>query len=673
MSNTHQGYKHWEYTSDANQIVWLKCNRQNARANSLDVESLNELAAILTNIKEAAVKGLVIQSAKKDSFIVGADIKQFRQLKDSDEAYQILRKGQLVFEQLANLPFPSVALIRGFCLGGGLELALACRYRVAEDCPKTRLGFPEIQLGIHPGWGGTVRLPPLIGLPRALDMILKARLVSAKEAARSGLVHTAQPARELHRAVLYYLDQQPKAEPPSWIKLTEVFKPLIIAFVSKQLRKKVNPDHYSAPFAALKLYQGNPYPDPFENEAHSVAKLMLTDTSRELVRVFFLREQLKNQAQGVSSEIKWVHVVGAGTMGGDIAAWCVLRGLHVSLQDREAKFIAPAIKRAAQLFEKHLKKTYLVEEALSRLLPDVEGYGIPHADLIIEAIVENLEAKQDLFKNLESKIKPTCIMATNTSSITLGDISKALENPSRLIGLHFFNPVAQMPLVEVVHYEQSHPEVIDQATAFVLKIDRLPAKVKSSPGFLVNRVLMPYLLEAMLMFEEGLSVTEIDKAALWFGMPMGPLALADKVGLDICLAVADNLAKHFDRPLPNQLREWVQAGRLGSKSGHGFYHYKAGKLVKEKALSSGVQFKEISDRLILALLNESVACLREGIVSNQDLLDAAVIFGTGFAPFRGGPLEYARKRGIDDIIRRLTELSAKLGKRFTPDPGWNQI
>ncbi|HYF97687.1 MAG TPA: 3-hydroxyacyl-CoA dehydrogenase NAD-binding domain-containing protein [Coxiellaceae bacterium] len=673
MISTHHDYKNWEYHLDEQNIAWLSFNRQEASANSLDVASLEELAQILAELKEHPPAGLVIQSAKENGFIMGADVKQFTELKDPEEAYQILRKGQIVFAELEGLAFPTVALIRGFCLGGGLELALACRYRVVEDCPKVRLGFPEIKLGIHPGWGGTVRLPPLVGMPKALELILQTRLLSAKEAYRCGLVTTAQPARELHRAVIYYLTQQPKLPGSNWASFSLALKPLLVPYVRRQLKKKVDPKHYPAPYAALDLYQGGAG-DSYEAEARSVAKLMLTPTCRELVRVFFLRDQLKSQAQIKSSTIRYVHVVGAGTMGGDIAAWCVLRGFQVSLQDREPKFIAPAIKRATALFKKHLKQEHLVEEALSRLLPDIEGHGLKRADLVIEAIIENLEAKQSLFKDIESKVKPACILATNTSSITLKDIAQVLKDPGRLLGLHFFNPVAHMPLVEVVHYDKTHPQLIDQAINFVQKIDRLPAKVKSSPGFLVNRILMPYLLEAMLMFEEGFGVNEIDKAAVQFGMPMGPLALADKVGLDICLAVAENLSKYLDRPLPGRLREWVQAGRLGCKSGWGFYKYnKAGKIIKQKDNTASHSATEITDRLILALVNEAAACIREEIIASSDLLDAAVIFGTGFAPFRGGPLEYAHQRGIDDIIKRLKELSAQYGKRFTPDSEWSKL
>ena len=672
MTKAHAHYKNWEYRIDEQNIAWLSCNKENARANSLDALAIEELAQILTELKERAPQALVIQSAKSGSFIMGADIKQFSGLKDPEEAYQILRKGQIVFAELEALPFPTVALIRGFCLGGGLELALACRYRIVEDCPKVRLGLPEVKLGIHPGWGGTVRLPALIGLPKALSCILQGRLLNAKEAYRCGLVHTVQPARELHRALEYYIKQQPKLVRSPWVRWSALLKPLLLPYLRRELKRKIQVSHYPAPYALLDLYRKNLL-DPYEAEARSVAQLMLTPTCRELVRVFFLRDELKNQSKETVSSISHVHVIGAGTMGGDIAAWCVLRGFHVSLQDREPKYIAPAIKRAMQLFNKHLKLPHLVEEARSRLLPDVEGHGVRHADLVIEAIIENLEAKQSLFKDLELKIKPTCILASNTSSITLKDIGLALQDPSRLLGLHFFNPVAQMPLVEVVYYEQTRSELIDQVITFVQKIDRLPARVKSSPGFLVNRVLMPYLLEAMLMFEEGLSVNEIDRAALKFGMPMGPLALADKVGLDICLAVAENLAKYLDRPLPNRLREWVRSGRLGCKSGWGFYHYKNGKMIKEAQDKTQAAEPVISDRLILALVNESVACLREDIIASPDLLDAAVIFGTGFAPFRGGPVEYARQQGVAKIVKRLDELALQFGARFKPDQGWQDL
>jgi len=369
-----------------------------------------------------------------------------------------------------------------------------------------------------------------------------------------------------------------------------------------------------------------------------------------------------------------VHVVGAGVMGGDIAAWCALRGLTVTLQDRALEYIEPAIKRAHELFEKRIREPAQRADARERLQADVEGAGVDDADVVIEAIFENLEAKQELYARLEPRMKPTALLATNTSSITLEPLAAKLARPERLVGLHFFNPVAQMPLIEIVSGQRTDESAAKAALSFSRKLDKLPVPCKSAPGFIVNRVLMPYLHEAMYAAQEGVPLAAIDKAAVEFGMPMGPIELADVVGLDVASHVGKIIAAELGRPAPDlgRLDALLAEKKLGRKSGAGFYEWKDGKAIKPPSAGTSTP-PDLIDRMILVLVNECVAVLREGVAAEADFIDAAVIFGTGFAPFRGGPLAYARSRGVTEVVGRLEELAGRYGSRFRPDAGWNLL
>jgi len=670
-------YQHWKLDTDKDNILWLTIDRAGKSTNSLSREVFDEFDKIIDGIDENKISGVVIRSGKKKGFIAGADISQFLDLKTEDEAFDLIRQAQIVLDKFEALSVPTVAMISGFCLGGGCELALACRYRVADEHPSTKIGLPEVKLGIHPGWGGTVRLPRLIGPMKAMNIMLPGRALLARNAARMGMVDVAVPKRQLERAARYYILQKPKPYVMKWYEcLSNVafVRPWLAKIFYKKLSAKVDRHHYPAPFAIVKGWvRDNDKNKAMIAEAKSIAKLMVTETARHLVRVFFLQDRLKGLAKGADFSPKRVHVIGAGTMGGDIAAWCALRGFHVTLQDQTAEQIAPAIKRAYQLFKKKLKRPHLVQATMDRLQPDITGLGVRSADVVIEAIFENLEVKQTLFRTLEPQLKSDAILATNTSSIPLSEIATALQKPERLVGIHFFNPVAMMPLVEVVRGEQSSNDVLANAMAFVGKIGKLPLPVASKPGFLVNRILMPYLMESMVLLEEGVSPCTIDKAALDFGMPMGPITLADKVGLDVCLSVAEKLSSHFGGVVPERLKTMVADGRLGVKSGRGFYQYKKGKPVAEKAKGTGKASKDITDRLMLRMLNESVACLHEAVIEDADLLDAGMIFGTGFAPFRGGPIHYAKHRGYAEIVVRLQALADQYGERFKPYVGWENF
>ncbi|MDH5694144.1 MAG: 3-hydroxyacyl-CoA dehydrogenase NAD-binding domain-containing protein, partial [Gammaproteobacteria bacterium] len=584
-----------------------------------------------------------------------------------------------VLDKIEALNCPTVALIHGFCMGGGMELALACRYRIADDGPKTTLSLPEVQLGIHPGFGGTVRLPPLIGAPAAMDLMLTGKPVNAKKAKKLGMIDYAVPTRQFKEAAHQIVVERPKPRRASRLQALSnhsLVRPFLAKAMRKQVAKKAKKDHYPAPYAMIDLwlkYMDKPKTMMVE-EAKSVARLVTGDTSRNLVKVFFLRERLKNEAKGDKSipKAKHVHVVGAGVMGGDIAAWCALKGLDVTLQDRSPEIIAKALQRAHKLYSHKLRDNRLVTLTMDRLVPDVKGLGVPKADIIIEAIVENIDAKKGLYKELEAKMKPGALLTTNTSSIPLEVLSEGLKKPDELVGLHFFNPVAQMPLIEIVKGKNTNEQAAQRVSAFAAQISKLPLPVKSSPGFLVNRILMPYMMEAVRLKEEGKPALQIDKCATDFGMPMGPLFLADTVGLDICLSVATILSKELGLDVPESLKKMVEKGNLGVKSGQGFYHYTKGKRDKSKEEAGSVS-PEITDRLIGRMINEAVACLREGVVGDEELLDAGVIFGTGFAPFRGGPMNYVYNQGVNTFVDKLHDLEKRHGSFFHADDGWTRL
>ena len=633
--------RHWTLTRDADGLARLVFDKADATANTLSAEVLAELNEALSALDRDPPTGLVIASGKANGFIAGADVDEFRTVQDAAGAIAIVKRGWDTFERLAAVPYPTVALIRGFCLGGGLELALACRYRVVVDDPGTRLGLPEVMLGIVPGWGGIRRLPRLIGAPAAFDLLLTGRTIDARKAKRLGIADECVPARVMENAARGVLaaKRAPRSLPfPLSLTLNPLVRPFIAAQARKAVARRARREHYPAPYAILELwvkYDGNALEAPASDPA-SIPALLEGATAANLIRVFGLQERLKSLGKDGDFKAAHVHVVGAGTMGGDIAAWCALRGMTVTLQDQTAERIAPALARATKLFEGRQKDPRRARDAADRLIPDVAGAGIARADVIVEAIFENADAKRALFAAIEAKAKPSALLATNTSSIPLEDIASAMKDGSRLLGLHFFNPVAKMMLVEVVVGKATRAELVPQAAAFVRQIDKLPLPVKSAPGFLVNRVLAPYLGAAMRCIDEGIAPETIDEAALAFGMPMGPIELADAVGLDICAAVGKMLAP--DAPPSPKAAALIAAGHLGRKTGRGFYDYASGKPARKPA---GTIPHGLAERLIGPLIAEAKAALAEGIVADADLVDAGAIFGTGFAPFTGGPLHHA--------------------------------
>ena len=668
-------YKNFKLTRDDDGIAWLLFDREGTSANTLSEDVLVEFETVIAALEQDRPAGIVIRSAKPSGFIAGADVNEFRGVSDPREVETRMARAHAVVDRLEGFKIPTVAVIHGFCLGGGLEVALACNTRIAID--NARFGFPEVMLGLHPGLGGTARFTHLISPLEAMTMMLTGKTIDARKAKSLGLVDAVTQERHVRNAVKDAIFGRLKPHRQGVLAKAMNIGP-VRGLLGNRMRgeaaKTAPKEHYPAPYALIDLWEkhGGDRKAMLAAEKTSFANLMVTPTAQNLIRVFFLREQMKKLADGRNT-VKHVHVIGAGAMGGDIAAWCASQGLRVTLADMKAEPVAGAIKRAADLFGKIIRKPTDRRDALDRLIPDMNGEGARNADLIIEAVPEKLELKQKVYAGLEPVMKPGAILATNTSSIPLQDLRTTLKNPGHLLGLHFFNPVSRLQLVEVVSHDAVDPQALATALKFVGAIDRLPLPVKSSPGFLVNRALTPYMLEAMVMLDEKIDKATIDAAAEKFGMPMGPIELADQVGLDICLAVGDMLRSKFGEaalpPAPDWLRDKVKKGELGRKTGKGFYEWKDGKAVK---MPSPVQpTDEMIDRLVLPMSNVCVACLREGIVDNSDVVDGAMIFGTGYAPFRGGPLNYARTRGSANIVAALKALETKFGDRFKPDAGWD--
>ena len=676
--------RHCRLETDAEGIAWLTLDKADASANSLGSEMMREADEVLRQLEASPPRGVVIRSGKRSGFVAGADINEFTTLQDVAQAERLVKAGQSVIDRFEALPCPTVAAIEGFALGGGLELALACTYRVAVGNDRLTLGFPEVLLGIHPGFGGTVRSVRLIGASAALDLMLTGRNVRGAKALTMGLVdRLVDSADALDDAARDMIRRRPAPRRAPLAQRLLSWAP-VRPFIAKKARagvaRKARREHYPAPYAIVDLWErhGAKGRAAYDAEASSIAHLFLTPTSRNLVRVFFLQDGLKAQRVAGAKTPRRVHVVGAGVMGGDIAAWCALRGLEVTLQDRAEEYIRPAMERAAALFEKRIKDPGKRAEAAARLKPDLAGDGVATADVVIEAIVENADAKRALYARLEPQLAPGAVIATNTSSIRLEELAPALTDPGRLVGLHFFNPVAQMPLIEIVQGATTAAASMGTAIALARRLDKLPLPCRSAPGFLVNRVLSAYMQEAMLAGREGVPLATIDAAAVDFGMAMGPVELSDVVGLDICRHVGAIVSGALDRPLPDtrELDERIKAGKLGKKSGEGFYLWRDGKAVKDIAGANGSVAPpppDLQDRLMLALANEAVACLREGVVEDADKIDAGMIFGAGYPPFRGGPLKAARDRGVAECVRRLEELAGRYGPRFTPDPGWDAL
>ena len=650
MATTLPNLQDWRFTIDFEGIAWAIIDRKGENMNSLGRRPTEELGDIVKAVEAASasgeVKGLVIMSAKERSFIAGADIREFESFDTETKIKEVVRQTLDLFDRIERLPVTVVAAIHGYCLGGGLELALACDWRIADREEGTRLGFPEVKLGIFPGLNGTLRSIELAGPMDAMTAMLTGRMLRPTAARAMGLVDQLVATHHILRwaARKAVLQKRASKGAPWWKRL--MLKQPIRGMLAKQMRAKtaakVREEHYPAPFRLIELFEhyGDDPVSMRVAETEMFAPLMASEASRNLRRVFKLSEMLKDEAPKDGFKPLRVHVIGAGTMGGDIAAWCVTQGMQASLQDLDEAQIAKALARAKGLFKRHLRTKLAIDAGVARLIADPKGSCIKHADVVIEAIVEKLDIKLKLFAALEKQLKPDAVLATNTSSLRLEDITRALADPGRLVGLHFFNPVAQLPLVEVVRGGQTREAEVRKACTFVAAIAKLPLIVKDCSGFLVNRVLAPYMMEAVRCYQLGEPREKIDQAAMKFGMPMGPLELMDMVGLDIANHVGQelNLAPESDTVLASLVKQ----GKLGKKTGEGFYVWIDGKPKREEAVYDQAELDRLGRELVKPMLDEAERALADQVVANADHIDAGVIFGTGFAPFRGGPLHYRK-------------------------------
>ncbi len=638
----------WTLRIDRERIAWATFDRAARSANALGRRPLEELgriiAAVEAGARDGTIIGLALLGGKPKSFIVGADIDEFETFATEDEVIAAVRPVNALLDRIEQMPVPAVVAFHGACVGGGLELALACHYRIATRHESTRVGFPEVKLGLFPGFNGTARAIRQVGPVAAMEHMLTGRLIRASTAKALGYVDrlVASPV-ELRWAARKAILARARSKPAGFVKSLMAKSPLrgqIANRMRAETRKKVREEHYPAPFRLIDLFEqhGGDIARLKREESVAFAPLMVGDTSRNLRRVFKLSEQLKAQApRDLAFRPLRVHVIGAGTMGADIAGAAVASGMLATVQDLSAEQIERGIAAQEKTLKRKFRSRIELEAAKARLIADQAGSHLRRADVVIEAIVENVDIKRRLFADIEARLKPGAVIATNTSSIMIEDIAGAMADPSRLVGIHFFNPVAQMPLVEVIHGRSTQKHEIDKACAFVTALGKFPLIVASSPGFLVNYVLAPYMFDAMQRVGRGTQKERIDAAAKAFGMPMGPIELADTVGLDVCLNVSKVLgAREADTA---RLAEMVTSGKLGKKSGEGFYRWSDGKPQTE-ALADETDLEALGRELVGPLIDACETCLTEGRVASADLVDAGVIFGTGFAPFRGGPLHF---------------------------------
>lgn len=658
---------------EADGIVWLVLDRGDASVNTVSREVIEGLSAELDRVEQNTPRAVVIRSGKLTGFAAGADISGFDEM-SKDGAADVLRQGHAVLDRLAALHCPTICVVHGAALGAGFEIALACNWRIAVE--GASFGFPEVLLGLHPGLGGTFRLPALIDPTEAMTLMLTGKIAHTGKARKLGIADVVTEERHVRAAVEAAASGEIDRDAPG-LKARAFGLASVRRLAAQQMRsqteKKAPGTHYPAPHALIDLWNdhGNDPKAMQAAEIDSFARLLDTDTCKNLRRVFFLRQGLKDAARG-EDHIAHLHVIGAGAMGAEIAAWAALKGKTVTLGDVDLAPLGRAVKQAREICkDQHLSGAEM-RDVLDRLMPDPEGYGVSRADLIIEVAPEMPSLKEKIYAGLAGRLKDGAILASNTSSLKLSELRDAAPDAARFAGLHFFNPVSKMQLVEVVRHDGTDDEVIRRLAAFCGAIDRLPVRVTDYPGFLVNRALTPYLMEAMVLMDEGVDKERIDATAKAFGMPMGPVALSDQVGLDICLHVAESLKANLEKPMPEisaRLREKVDAGDTGKKAGQGFYDWSDG--TPRPRAEGGPD--DLTDRLILPMLDACVECLRTGVARNADEVDGAMIFATGFAPFRGGPMHYARARGVQQTRERLTELEKTHGARFVPDPGWKDM
>ena len=686
----------WHSEKSDDGILRVTIDRQDRLVNALSRSIMEELQELVESIRnDSSIRGVLFQSGKPGVFIAGADITEFEDLTDKAAAAEVSAFGQSVFQALEELKVPTVALISGACLGGGLEFALACRYRVASSHEKTKLGLPEVQLGLLPGWGGTVRLPRQIGLIDALPLVLSGRQLGGFQARSKGVVHEVVPPEALLSAGEKILKTHHefgsasklfrKSKKPGWQKFLEgtvAAKKFALKKARQQVMAKTH-GHYPAPLMIIETFQKGLAADDrrrFRIEADGISELAANPVTRECIRLFFLSEEAKKppeelNAEYDSKELKQAAVIGAGAMGAGIALLLARKGVATRLKDIKSEFVARGVKTVGDLLAKDTKRKKLTkrqaEEIFDRLSPATDYRGLKNADVVIEAVVEVPDIKRQVFAELAEATNSETVLATNTSSLLVRDVARDVPHPERVVGLHFFNPLHQMPLVEVIRTEQTSDEALAKAFAVVQRLGKTPVVVDDCAGFLVNRLLGPYMNEAGFLLAEVSDPLEIDKAAVDFGMPMGPLALSDLVGLDVAAHVAENLHEAYgDRmkpaPIWGALKQLLE--KLGSQPK---LLTNGGKAVQESVLRSITELRKasgtasnfrlsreaIAERLVFPVINEAAICLAEGVARTPEDIDLAMVFGTGFAPFRGGPLQYAQSIGIQTVVDGLQELA----------------
>jgi len=698
--------KNIDFKIDQNQIAWVTFDLQGEKVNKLSRVVLTELREILTGLQgNKTLKGLIFISAKDSIFIAGADIKEIENIKSAYEGEQAAKEGQSVFDLIASLKFPTLAAIHGACLGGGCELALACTYRMATDDPKTKIGLPEIQLGILPGFGGTQRMPRLIGLQKSLSIILPGKSVDGKKSFKLGLVDALVPkawlkdkAQEfilgLNKKKIKKIKQKRKVQglPNILLEKTFIGNQIIFSQAKKTVMSQTK-GLYPAPLKALEVIQKTQHlslKHGLEIEAKALGDLAQTGVCKNLIHVYYLNEEAK-KATGVMgvdkfdaasiSDLSEIAVIGAGVMGGGIAQLFASQNYGVRLKDISWELVAKGFEAAAKIFKGSVKRKRLSQREADLKLGHITGTidytGFKAAGLVVEAVVENMDIKKKVLKETETFIGPDAILASNTSSLSITEMAKAVNRPQRVIGMHFFNPVDRMPLVEVIRGEQTDDATVMKTVELSKKIGKTPIVCKDKEGFIVNRILLPYLNEAAGLLMEGHHMLEIDRYMTKFGMPMGPVTLADEVGIDVGFKVAQILEKTYGaRMKVNEILQQVYEKKwLGKKVGKGFYVHDDKKKTRKpnpelnELLANKkptTDRRDVLDRMVLLMINEAAMILEEGVAMRAEDIDIGMIFGTGFPPFRGGLLKYADDLGVTNIIKRLEELSLKYGNRFLP-------
>ncbi len=656
----------------------LTFDRPDSPVNIFDVPTLKELDAHLGNL--ADVRTLILTSAKKSVFVAGADIHLFQKM-SMEELTAFVDIGQAVFNRLAALPIPTVAAIHGAAVGGGYELALACDWRVASPDAATKIGLPETKLGLIPAWGGSTRLPRLIGVPGALDVILGGKTVSARHALKLGMIDEVAPRDALIKAAMILAE---KGKHPRSLTHSAPVNAAVSAVVAHKARADVRRrtrGNYPAVDKALDviLHGSGAWDEAtsFARERAAILELAGLEATRNLIRIFFLQEHAKKSSAPAGPKVEHAAVIGAGVMGAGIAQWLGTRGLRVVLRDVDAARVAAGMAGIAKLFSDGVRARALTEHeartALDRITPAAAEVPLQGTEIIIEAAVEKMAVKKTIFQRLDELVSKDAILATNTSALSITELAAATRHPERVVGIHFFNPVHKMQLVEVVTGDATAPEVAQRAVQFVQRIGKLPVVVRDRPGFLVNRILLPYLVEAGDLFAAGADPLAIDEVMLDFGMPMGPLRLADEVGIDIAADVAATLAAAFPKRMhaPAILGKMIGANLLGRKCGAGFYRHVRGDepVVNPDAIAlrpSGATPERLGERLALLMVNEAAACLGESVAASAGDVDLAMVMGTGWAPFRGGPLRYADSLGARHVFDALSQLAETAGPHYAP-------